>query len=636
MFRTTPATLVLIAVNCVFFLLTYAYAGAWTGPLWTSALVRLGAQFNPYTLGGEWYRLFSHMFLHGHAIHLLVNMLALFSAGREIESAVGSRKFLFLYFICGIGSALTSLYWSLFTVGVGASGAIFGLFGFSLVLNLISGHREGRSLTPMLINFVVFIFINIAVGEAFHADHAAHFGGLTTGALVALASVYLQRDPRTVRAEYFFLILLLAGFFILPRYQVTYHRFFKEVVKAEKEGKEITTSTKSDSEFLKRLQFNNAQWDTARTLLSSLTYVPDELHKDTLTLSRYVYFRHTENDYKIRMIRDETYILMDSLSILQDSIRKYLQLEHPVPLNFTGAVDTPADSVSDEVKSKEPAKFTRVWYDSNWVEVQEPSVYYRIGYRDSIDRWQGPVRDFYADGKVQMKGEYKDDRRHGIFLYYSHHDTYTSAGRYLDNRSVGKWQLFHNNGKIKSEIVYGQKVFYKNIWDSAGVQHVTNGAGKITEYFSGSAIRSEGEYVNGSMEGIWMGWYENGDIHYREEYREGFLIHGRSRDPRGNEYIYDRTSLVPVPAGGYQAFENYLEKAASRNGGIGQGTVKIFFRVTAKGTLVDFEIERSASREMDKEAIRILQDGPEWKPARLHGYIPTDGYAWADVVFEVW
>jgi membrane associated rhomboid family serine protease len=633
MFRTAPATLILIAVNCIVFLVTYVYSGTWSGPSWTAALVQLGAQFNPYTLGGEWYRLFSHMFLHAHAIHLLVNMIALFSAGRDLESTVGSRKFVFLYFICGIGSALASLYWSLFTVGVGASGAIFGLFGFSLVLNLIYGHREGRSLTPMLINFLVFIFINIAVGEAFHADHAAHFGGLITGALVALASVYLQHDPRAVKVEYFFVILLITTFFILPRYQVIYHRFFSEVVKAEKEGKEMTKSSLSDSEFLKHLQFNNAQWDTARTLLSSVTYIPEELHADTFTLSRYVHFRSMENDYKIRMIRDETYILMDSLSILQDSIRKYLQLEHPVPVDFSNTTDIPVDTVNDAAMSKEPGEFTRVWYDSNWVEVQGPSVYYRIGYRDSLDRWQGPVRDFYADGKVQMKGDYKNDRRHGIFLYYSHHNTYTSAGRYQDNRSVGKWQTFHNNGRLKNEIVYGQKIFYRNIWDSSGVQQVNNGAGKVTEYYPGSSIRSEGEYVNGSMEGIWMGWHENGDIHYREEYRDGFLIHGRARDPRGNEYIYDRSSLVPAPVNGYQAFERYLRNERSRAQVTGSGTAKISFRVTAEGELVDFEVEKSVNREVDKEAIRILQQGPKWKPALLHGYIPVDGYAWADVVF---
>jgi membrane associated rhomboid family serine protease/antitoxin component YwqK of YwqJK toxin-antitoxin module len=633
MFRTAPATLILIAVNCIVFLVTYFYSGTWSGPSWTAALVQLGAQFNPYTLGGEWYRLFSHMFLHAHAIHLLVNMLALFSAGRDLESTVGSRKFVFLYFIGGIGSALASLYWSLFTVGVGASGAIFGLFGFSLVLNLIYGHREGRSVTPMLINFLVFIFINIAVGEAFHADHAAHFGGLITGALVALASVYLQHDPRVVKAEYFFMVLLIAGFFILPRYQVIYHRFFSEVVKAENEGKDMTKSSLSDSEFLKRLQLNNAQWDTARALLSSLTYIPEELHTDTFTLSRYVHFRHAENDYKIRMIRDETYILLDSLSILQDSIRKYLQLEHPVPVDFSNTTDVPADTVTDAATRDEPGELRRVWYDSNWVEVEGPSTYYRIGYRDSVDRWRGPVRDFYADGKVQMKGEYKNDRRHGIFLYYSHHDTYTSAGRYLDNRSVGKWQMFHNNGRLKNEVVYGQKVFYKNIWDSTGVQLVKNGAGKVTEYYPGSSVRSEGEYVNGSMEGIWMGWYKNGDIHYREEYRDGFLIHGRARDPRGNEYIYDRSSLVPAPVNGYQAFERYLRNETSRNQVTGSGTAKISFRVTAEGELVDFEVEKSVNREVDKEAIRILQQGPKWKPALLHGYIPADGYAWADVVF---
>src|SRR5687768_4804774 len=128
-----PATLALIAINVGAFIFTYFQTGSFDERNWTVTVLRLGAQFNPLTLDKEWYRIFTHMFLHGGIVHLLLNMYALFFTGRRVEVMVGTKKFLFLYFLCGITAALNSLYWNLFTVGVGSSGAIFGLFGFLLI-----------------------------------------------------------------------------------------------------------------------------------------------------------------------------------------------------------------------------------------------------------------------------------------------------------------------------------------------------------------------------------------------------------------------------------------------------------------------------------------------------------------------
>jgi membrane associated rhomboid family serine protease len=488
MFRNFPATIVLIVLNVIVFLLTWADAGTFDNPAWTNSLVRLGAQFNPFTLGGEWYRIFSHMFLHGHTVHLLVNMLALFSAGRDVESAIGTKKFVWLYFISGIGAALASLYWSMFTVGVGASGAIFGIFGFSVAISILHGRREGRPIAPIVINLLVFIFINVAVGEAFHADHAAHFGGLITGALLAVCSYYFHSYISNIKVEYAFILVMVAIFFLLPRFQVHYYDFFKQIIRAEREGKQIAGSKLTDQQFLDRLAFNNAQWDSAKVILARHSDLPEKLRSDALTLTKYANFRKIENDYRIRMIKDETYILLDSIGVVQDSIRKYLTLEHPVPVNFDNQQEPEQNGQPEH--EEEQKQMVRVWYDSDWVEIAHPGPYYRIGYRDSSNLWQGRVDDFYADGSIQMKGSYENDERDGVFLYYSHHNTYTSAGRYVKNRSVGKWQTFHNNGKLKEEIIYGDRVFYKNIWDSTGAQLVRDGKGKVTELYPDNSPKS--------------------------------------------------------------------------------------------------------------------------------------------------
>lgn len=631
MFFRYPATVFLIVLNVAVFIATYLFAGTFEHPAWTLALLKFGAEFNPLTLGGEWYRVFFHMFLHGHMVHLVVNMLALFSAGRDIESSVGTLKFLAVYFISGTGAALASLYWSFFTIGVGASGAIFGLFGFLVALAIIHGRREGTPVLPIIINFAVFLIINVAVGEAFHADHAAHFGGLATGSLLGILSNYAHPRVGSIRSEYFLALCFLIIFFLLPRYQVQYYRFFQQLLRAENEGKSLTQRKLTDSQFLAALKNNNAQWDSADVLLKNHEYIPAKLAPDTFNLTRYIRFRRIENDYKIRMIRDETYVLFDSLDAVQDSLRKYLTIEHRVPVNLQEAMPE-----EDDPSSSEPAperEMTRVWYDSNWIEIERPGTYYRLGYKDSLGRWDGPVRDFYADGVIQMKGFYNEGRRDGIFLYYSHHNTYTSAGRYVDNRSVGKWQTFHNNGRLKMETVYGNGVFYKNAWDSTGAQQISNGEGVVVEYYPGGARRIEGRYADGNKEGFWTGWHENGTIHFREDFRRGRLVYGKSRNENGDEFIYDAGTLLPRPAVGVAGFDRYLAEAALQSGVEASGKVRLSFRVTASGVLTDFEIETSLGPAADREAIDILKKGPRWIPAKLYGYQPTDGFAWADIRF---
>lgn len=596
-------------------------------------LLRFGAEFNPFTLGGEWYRIFLHLFLHAHIVHLVVNMLALLSLGREVEPAVGTGKFTAVFLVSGIGAALASLYWSFFTIGVGASGAIFGLFGFSVVLSIIHGRQTGSSVLPIIINFVIFIFINVAVGEAFHADHAAHFGGLATGAVLGVLSHYAHRRIELIRSEYILIGCFLLIFFALPRYQVQYYQFFRQLLLAENEGKSMTSRKLSDSQFLLALKNNNMQWDSAQILLAAHEYIPKKLSADTFNLARYIQFRKIENDYKVRMIRDETYILFDSLEVLQDSLRKYLTIEHPIPVDLrNSASEDNSEMPSPEVPRTE---MIRVWYDSNWVEITSPGPYYRMGYKDSLNRWDGPVRDFYADGVIQMKGAYKEGRRDGIFLYYSHHNTYTSAGRYADNRSVGKWQTFHNNGRLKMETVYGNGVFYKNAWDSAGVQVISNGSGEVVEYYSNGAKKIEGKYQAGNKQGFWTGWHRNGTIHFREEFRDGRLIYGKSRTLNGDEFIYDAGTLMPRPATGINQMERYLREATGRSAVADRGTVRLSFRVTSSGVLTDFELENSVSAAADEEAIEIVKNGPRWIPAKLYGYESTDGFAWVDVPFNM-
>jgi len=139
---------------------------------------------------GQYYRLATAAFLHASAFHLAFNMFALAQLGPVLESALGRVRFLALYVLSALGgSTLSYLVSGQGTLGVGASGAIFGLFGaYYIVVRRLGG--ETRSILILLgVNLVITFAVPII-------DKPAHLGGLLVGALVATALAYAPRGER--------------------------------------------------------------------------------------------------------------------------------------------------------------------------------------------------------------------------------------------------------------------------------------------------------------------------------------------------------------------------------------------------------------------------------------------------------
>lgn len=623
-----PATFSLMFINVGVFLIVYLQINSFSEPDWTLHLLEQGAEFNPYTLDREWYRIFTHMFLHGNILHLLFNMYALYSVGMEVESETGIKKFLVVYFLTGIAAALTSLYWSLFSVGVGASGAIFGLFGFSLILNLFRSRQGGHSLAPIFINFAIFLGINLIFAQAIKADTSAHLGGLVCGVILGLLSLTHSSHLSKVKFEYVVLPVLVILYFALPRYQVTYYKFFQYILATEDSAQQIFAKNASDEYYLATFKRTYARWDSALHMLNAHTFLPEELHTDTFKLRRYIQLRKQENSFRIKMMERESYIYMDSIEIVQGSMNEFMALDYPL-------VMTPKKNEESKPETSRPQlEKAKVFYNEDWEEIPEPPfAFYRIGTRDSIGRWQGKLEDYYANGDVQMKGSYLDNERNGIFIYYSDHKTYSSAGRYNKDRNIGKWEMYHSNGRLQSEVYYTNRYFLKNLWDSTGHQLVKDGYGRVVEHYSNGTIAIEGEYRDGYKEGYWYGLHKNGTIYYEENYFNGRLINGRSRNLAGETFIYDESSFFPLPSGGYQKLKEYLKESTEELETNTTGKVRLSFRVTMKGALTDFKVLQSVSPEIDEIAKKILIEGPRWTPAKNHGYESEDGFAYAEVEF---
>lgn len=152
------------------------------------ALTEWGAKVNQQVVfEGQWWRLFTVMFLHNGIIHILTNGYALYIIGNEVEGLFGRLRFLAVFFISGLAGSVASVAFSPFNVsGVGASGAIFGLIG---ALGVYFGlHRSlfGARGNMQFWNIILIVVINLGFGFSgiLPIDNSAHLGGLLGGALI--------------------------------------------------------------------------------------------------------------------------------------------------------------------------------------------------------------------------------------------------------------------------------------------------------------------------------------------------------------------------------------------------------------------------------------------------------------------
>jgi membrane associated rhomboid family serine protease len=148
-------------------------------------LLNWGANFRPMTTDGQWWRLLTNTFLHGGLMHLLANMYGLLFVGIFLEPLLGKTKYLLVYLTTGILASVASIWWYEATISVGASGAIFGLYGFFLATLLLKVFPPefGKA---FLTSTLIFVGFNLLMGFTGGIDNSAHIGGLLTGFILGL------------------------------------------------------------------------------------------------------------------------------------------------------------------------------------------------------------------------------------------------------------------------------------------------------------------------------------------------------------------------------------------------------------------------------------------------------------------
>jgi rhomboid protease GluP len=184
-------TRALVAINVVAYLWE-RLTGALTS---NDALIAHGALLGVLVERGEWWRIFSSAFLHGSDLHILFNMIALWQVGTFVEMIYGSSRMALIYVISMVGSGLLVTAWTPYDVTVGASGAIFGLFGALLVAGMRLG-KPGRVLVQQSMWIIV---LNLLISFTIPGiSYAGHIGGLVAG---FVAGWLVFRRPRQAPAQ---------------------------------------------------------------------------------------------------------------------------------------------------------------------------------------------------------------------------------------------------------------------------------------------------------------------------------------------------------------------------------------------------------------------------------------------------
>lgn len=179
----------LIGLNIILFFFSWTLGGILGGQLGSlEALDLLGADNFLAIRDGEVWRLVTSTFLHANFLHLAFNMYALFSFGGYFENRYGGKKLFILYIVAGIVGSFISVFWegvkiylldlNTVTIGVGASGALFGILGFLVFRNDTYIDKQ---------RLYLILGINLLIGFMYpNIDNLAHLGGLFSGMFLGI------------------------------------------------------------------------------------------------------------------------------------------------------------------------------------------------------------------------------------------------------------------------------------------------------------------------------------------------------------------------------------------------------------------------------------------------------------------
>ena len=187
-------TIILIALNVAVYISTSVVGRNFLNTNF-DLMVQYGQVNSLVIYSGYYYQLFTSMFIHADIAHIVGNMLFLLIFGLRGEEMFSLPEYLSIYFLGGLTGNLLSLLLPLDTVSVGASGAIFSLFGAATIY-------ARRSISQSIIGALIYAFFLLFISSGPGVNYFAHIGGLGAGLLIGYVLATRRKPERRYTVSY--------------------------------------------------------------------------------------------------------------------------------------------------------------------------------------------------------------------------------------------------------------------------------------------------------------------------------------------------------------------------------------------------------------------------------------------------
>ena len=293
-------TPIIVYLNILIFILM-AISGVHPIEPSVESLIAWGGNLREITLGGQPWRLLTSVFLHGGLFHLLLNMYALLHVGGLLESKFGKNRYLLTYIATGLFASIASISFNDNIVSIGASGAVFGMYGLFLsllILKVLDIPKESRN--NLISSILFFVGYNLFYGFTREGiDNAAHIGGLVSGFVIGFLYLPSFKQPKYSKFIASGLsVILIASVFIMPKvfgsklgeFQSTMKEFSVIEEKAlwmYREDLSYIPEDKIQTYYDKLRNEGIELWEENQELLATLTDLPPYLQERVDLLNNY-------------------------------------------------------------------------------------------------------------------------------------------------------------------------------------------------------------------------------------------------------------------------------------------------------------------------------------------------------------
>jgi rhomboid protease GluP len=300
-------------------------------------LLRWGANFGPYTLRDEWWRLFTCEFVHIGFGHLFANMVSMIYIGLLLEPLIGTLRFITVYLLATVAAALLSVWWDGYAIGAGASGAALGMYGMMLMFSIVARKMFAPGELGAFFIWAVFVIgFNLLYGLKDGIDNSAHLGGIFYGMFAALVFYPSYRKKESFSVTLLndvVLIVISIGIFVLAYQQIPKGMaYYDDKMEAFDVNQEmaLTVLTQYDRDtlayekrdyYLERFSQDGVErWDNTILSLSELNNLPENYGTRVELLMKYSLLRKESCEIIIKSLEENTGYPEAELKPLYDSM----------------------------------------------------------------------------------------------------------------------------------------------------------------------------------------------------------------------------------------------------------------------------------------------------------------------------